>query len=109
MKRLISVPLAAGGSVLLEVEEEAGTAVTRGLHAGEVAEAAGNSFEAAFSAIRPAVLAVANTLRDLPDAPKEIEVEFGVKFSGQAGAFIASASTEAQFRIKMAWKREAAA
>jgi hypothetical protein len=47
---------------------------------------------------------VANKFRDFADAPEGVEVEFGLKFAGQAGAFIASASTEAQFRVKMVWK-----
>jgi hypothetical protein len=38
------------------------------------------------------------------DAPDVVEVEFGVKFAGQAGAFIASVSTEAQFRVKVVWQ-----
>jgi hypothetical protein len=42
------------------------------------------------------------------DAPEGVEVEFGLKFAGQAGAFIASASTEAQFRVKLAWKGKSA-
>jgi len=78
--------------------------VTRGLHPSEVIETVGNSFEAAIEAIKPAAVAVASKFRSFVDAPEDVEVEFGLKFSGQAGAFIASASTEAQFRIKMVWK-----
>jgi hypothetical protein len=61
-----------------------------------VIETVGNSFEAAIEAIRPAAVAVASKLRNFADAPEDVEVEFGLKFAGQAGAFIASASTEAQ-------------
>jgi hypothetical protein len=104
MKRLISFPLETGGNVLIEVEEEAGAAVTRGLHPSDVIETVGNSFEAALEAIKPATIAVASKFRNFADAPEDIEVEFGLKFAGQAGAFIASASTEAQFRVKLVWK-----
>ena len=104
VKRLISYPLASGGNVLIEVEEAAAGQVTRGLHPGEVIETVGNSFEAALEAIKPAAVAVASKFRNFIDAPEDIEVEFGLKFAGQAGAFIASASTEAQFRVKMVWK-----
>ena len=104
MKRLISYSLASGGNVVIEVEEPAGGPVTRGLHPSEVVETVGNTFEAAIEAIKPAVLAVASKLRNFADAPEDLEVEFGLKFTGQAGAFIASASTEAQFRVKMVWK-----
>jgi hypothetical protein len=104
VKRLVSFPLETGGNVLIEVEEEGGSPVTRGLRPGEVVESVGRSFEAAIEAIKPAALAVASKLRNFADAPEDLEVEFGLKFAGQAGAFIASASTEAQFRVKMVWK-----
>jgi hypothetical protein len=104
MKRLISYPLASGGNVLIEVEETAGGPVTRGLHPGEVIETVSNSFETVIEAIKPAAVAVAGKFRDFAGAPDDVEVEFGLKFAGQAGAFIASASTEAQFRVKMVWK-----
>ena len=111
MKRLISFPLEAGGSVLIEAEAEAepGATVTRTLHPGDVIETARNTFETALEAIKPAVLAVASKLHSFPDVPESVEVEFGLKFAGQAGAFIASASTEAQFRVKVVWKGKAAA
>ena len=104
MKRLISFPLECGDSVWLEVEEEAGPAVTRGLHPSDVVETVANSFEATLAAIKPAAIAVASNFRSITDAPEAVEVEFGVKFAGQAGAFIACASTEAQFRVKLVWQ-----
>jgi hypothetical protein len=104
MRRLISYPLASGGNVLIEVEEAEGGPVTRGLRPSDLVETVGNSFEAALDAIKPAATVLAAKLREFADAPEDLEVEFGLKFAGQAGAFIASASTEAQFRIKMVWK-----
>jgi hypothetical protein len=108
MKRLISFPLEAGGSVMIEVEDAVGGTVTRGLHPSDVIETVGNSFEAALEAVKPAAVAVASKFLGFVDAPENVEVEFGLKFAGQAGAFIASASTEAQFRVKMVWKRKTA-
>ena len=108
MKRLISFPLETGGNVLIEVEEEGGGPLTRGLHPSEVVETVGATFEAALEAIKPAAIAVASKFRDFVDAPEGVEVEFGLKFAGQAGAFIASVSTEAQFRVKLAWKGKSA-
>jgi hypothetical protein len=37
-------------------------------------------------------------------APDEIEVKFGIKVSGKADWFIAKASTEANFEIKLTWR-----
>src|ERR1700730_11150000 len=85
-------------------EEADGGPVTRGLHPSEVIETVGNSFEAALEAIKPAAVAIASKFRNIANAPEDLEIEFGLKLAGQAGAFIASASTEAQFRIKMVWK-----
>jgi hypothetical protein len=104
MTHLASFPLEAGGNVLIEVEQMAAAPITRGLHSGDAIEAISHSFEAALDAVRPAVASLASKFRSLLDAPCDLEVEFGLKFSGQAGAFIASASTEAQFRVKMVWK-----
>jgi len=108
VKRLISFPLEAGGNVLIEVEEESGATVTRALHPRDVVETVSNTFDAAIEAIKPAAVAVASKFRNFADAPEGVEVEFGLKFAGQAGAFIASASTEAQFRVKVVWKGKAA-
>jgi hypothetical protein len=108
VKRVISYPLDAGGSVLIEVEEDGGATVTRGLHPAEVVETVANTFESALEAIKPAAVAVASKFRNFADAPESVEVEFGLKFAGQAGAFIAFASTEAQFRVKVVWKGKAA-
>ena len=88
----------------VEIEEEAGLPVTRGLHPAHMVETVANSFEAALGAIKPAAVAMASIFRDIVDAPDVVKVEFGVKFAGQAGAFIASASTEAQFRVKVVWQ-----
>jgi hypothetical protein len=54
--------------VLIEVDEEAGAAVTRGLRPSEVVDSVGNSFEAAIEAIRPAAIAVASKFRNFADA-----------------------------------------
>jgi Trypsin-co-occurring domain 1 len=108
VKRLISFPLECGGSVQLEVEEEAGTAATRGLYPSDVVETVANSFEATLAAVKPAAILVASNFRSIAEAPEGVEVEFGVKFAGQAGAFIASASTEAQFRVKLVWQSKRA-
>ena len=36
----------------------------------------------------------------------EIEVEFGMKMDVKAGAIIASTGVEANFKVKLKWKRE---
>src|SRR5215469_12685438 len=81
---LISYPLDDGGRVLIEVEDDVKGSVRRGLHPGEIVETLGTKFETAIEAARPAALAVARNFCEFLDAPKDVDVEIGLKFSGQA-------------------------
>lgn len=55
------------------------------------------SFEEALKRVRPAVGRVIASLEDL--APGELEVEFGLKLNGQAGAVFAKVATEGHLRL----------
>lgn len=104
MKKLVTYPLEGGGAISVEVDDEP-TVARRGLNPTDVTEKASSTFESTLASVKPAVIAIASTFRNLVDAPEEVEVEFGIKFSGQAGAIIASAETEAHFQMRMVWKR----
>lgn len=104
MKRALAFPLDAGGSVLVEVEDAPGPA-TRGLRPADLPEKARQSFEGAIDTIRLTATAMIGKLRDLADKPDEIEVEFGLKLSAEAGAVIASTAGEAHFTVRLAWTR----
>jgi len=71
-----------------------------------VPEKAHQTFEAALDKIRPAAQTIIKKLRALHDPPDEIKVEFGLKLNAQAGAFIAAAGTEANYKVTLTWKRE---
>lgn len=103
MKHLVEFPLEDGSTVLVESDEGP---VVRGVTPHEIAEKAEQTFEAALAKIRPVAAAVIAKLRDLSDAPEQVAVEFGIKLGAKAGAFIASADTEATFKVTMTWKRE---
>ena len=106
MKRMIEVPLENGEVVLMEVDEpEASGRVVRGV-GSSVAEKAEQTFEAGLERIKPAANALINKLRDLKESPEQVVVEFGIKLSAKAGAFIASADSEATFKISLTWKRQ---
>ena len=47
-------------------------------------------------------------LRNLAAAPDEVGVEFGLALSAEVGAFITAASTTANFKVSLTWKRAAA-
>lgn len=106
MKRLVEFPLEDGGTILVEVDvpEEAGM-VPAGLGEG-VPEKARQSFEAALDKVRPAAQTIIKKLRSLHDPPDEVEVEFGLKMSADAGALIAAAGVEANYKVTLTWKRE---
>lgn len=107
MKRLIEFELEEGGAILVEVEmpEEPGMVPAAGIAQG-VPEKAQHTFEAALDKINPVASAIIKKLRALHDPPDEIEVEFGLKMSADAGAIIAVAGIEANYKVTLTWKRE---
>lgn len=66
---------------------------------------AGRRLEDAIAGIRPAAVAVVEAMREL--APEKMEVEFGVKLAGNAGALIARNSADGHFILRMSWSAEA--
>jgi hypothetical protein len=106
--RLVDFSLQNGGSVLIEVRERPGEGlVTRGLSDEGVSQKAHQTFERAVERLRPAADAILSQMRSATESPDEIQVEFGVEMSAEAGAFIASMSTAATFRISVTWRSPA--
>jgi len=106
MGELVEFPLEDGGSLLIEVHPTAppGQPVTRGLDGAEVTERARRTFEDAVDRVQPAAQAIITRLRQMPQTPDEICVEFGLDLHAEAGAFIAAASTTANFKIALTWR-----
>jgi hypothetical protein len=107
MKRLIEFDLQEGGAIVVEVDEpepEGGFELTA--RPGEIVAKTGQTFENLLDRIRPAASAIIGKLRALSDAPDEMTVEFGLKMSAEAGAVIAAASAEANYKVTLSWKRE---
>jgi hypothetical protein len=104
---LIEFPLQDGGSMLVELDEptpEGG--VVKAARPGEIAEKAKETFEDALDKIKPAAQSIIAKLRSLHDEPDEIGVEFGIKLSAAAGAFIASAGVEANYKVTLKWVKK---
>ncbi|MGC8960458.1 MAG: CU044_2847 family protein [Chloroflexia bacterium] len=110
MKRLVEFPLEEGGTILVEVESEEGTGMFPAAR-GErgIPERARDTFEAAWEKVRPAAAAIVGKLRTLHDPPDKVEVTFGLKMDAEAGAILASAGVEANFKVTLTWRRERAA
>ncbi len=109
MRRLIEFPLEDGGSIWVEVDVPEETGRVPAARGGEVVQRAQQSFEAALDKVRPAAAAIIAKLRALHDPPDEIEVEFGLKMNAEAGAVIAAAGLEANYKVTLTWKRPAKA
>ena len=105
MGRLVEFADASGGTVLVEMADGPGAAVTtRGMHPNAVIERAGQTFEDALGRIQPAVQGVIDQMLSLAHRPDEVCVEFGLDLHAEAGAFIAAASTTANFTVKLTWR-----
>jgi hypothetical protein len=109
MAELAQFPLNGGGVLVVEVDAADSPArrVMRGANPEAVATATA-TFESALQTVRSAAEGILHQLRSLAEPPDEVEVEFGVKMSAETGAIIAKASTEANFKINLTWKKDAA-
>lgn len=105
MKRLLEFPLEEGGSIFVEVESTSLDQLIPASLPGDVAAKVALTLEAALDRVQPAAKAIVSKLRGLVDPPDEVSVEFGIKMSASAGAVIASADTEANFKVNLTWKR----
>jgi hypothetical protein len=105
MKHLILFPMDDGGSILFEVESDEGeSGLEPAARPGEVAARASETLENAINTVKPAAEAILSRLSNLSQRPEEIEVEFGLKASAQAGMFIASGTIEANYVVKLKWR-----
>jgi len=106
MKRLIEFPLEDGSSIIIEVnEEDTEDSIVQAARPGEIAARASQTFEAALEKVRPAAGAVVSKLRSLKDTPDEISVEFGLKLNAEAGAVVAAAGVEANYKVTLKWQQ----
>ncbi|MCC4765123.1 hypothetical protein FXW07_00280 [Methanosarcina sp. DH1] len=105
-KKVVEYKLEQGGVVLIEVEE---TDIEKGRipvsREPGVPEKATKEFDKALDEVRPVADTIIQKLKNLDSKPDNIEIEFGIKMSAEAGALIAATGIEANFRITLSWKR----
>ena len=114
MSRYLKYQTADGGIVLVEIEGEAEVPQEGIVKAGRVGdkvqdtvEEVQTKFEDAMSAVRQNAQMIIDKVKGLSDSPDEVEVTFGLKATGEFGNFaVAKASAEANYTVKMTWKRE---
>ena len=107
MKRLVEFPLEDGSTILVEVDEPESAGGTARVARGDnkTVAKANQTFEKALDKIKPTANAVISKLRDLTHSPDEITVEFGLKLSAEAGAVLAAAGIEANYKVTLTWKK----
>jgi hypothetical protein len=105
MKRLVEFPMEDGTILLVEVDEPGyGGNTLRSMKPGDMIERAGMTYEQAIGRIQPAASSIIERLRQMPEPPTEIAVELGISLSAEAGAFLASAATQAHLIVTLTWK-----
>jgi Trypsin-co-occurring domain 1 len=100
MDTVVRYQVGSSSSVLVEVDEDTYgvEAVSR---ASDGVMEAGQRLESALASVRDAAQATLDTLTKL--SPETVEVEFGIKLAGEAGALIAKASSEGHFTVRLTW------
>lgn len=108
MSGVIEVPLAEGGSVLVEVDD-ADSPVVRGMgRSGSSAlPSVTEPFEEVVAGLGPITRALISQVHSIADSPSEIEIEFSVKLSAEAKLIIARTAGEANFRVALRWSHQA--
>lgn len=106
MSRYVQFTLPDGNTVIIESDDrDAGIAKAA---AGDVIRDAGAKFEQAANSARQAAQIILEKLRDeLPDRPDEVEINFGLKASGEVGSLVvARCGLEASYSVTLSWKNE---
>ena len=101
-KQLVEFELEDGTSVIFETpsDDEMGR-----ISHDDTPEKANEKFEKVVSRIKPVTEVVLDALKQL-NTPSEIGIEFGVKFSAQAGVIFASADSETSFKVSIKWNNK---
>lgn len=108
MNGVVEVPLADGGSVLVEVDDADGPVVRgRGRGGSSALPSVTEPFEEVVAGLGPITRALISQVQSMADSPSEIEIGFGVKLSAEAKVIIARAAGEANFRVALKWSRPA--
>lgn len=110
MSNFIEVQLDDNTKIYLETAKDEIKKGDGGLFApvassGRVIEKAKDFLDSSFNQIKVFANGIADSIKNLDTAPDEIEVEFAVKFSADAGVIISSVSSEASITVKLKWTK----
>jgi hypothetical protein len=100
MTEVVRFGLAEGSAVLVEVDEDS-LGIERVSRGRDGVVEAGQRLAEALGSVRDAAQASMEVLQML--SPGRIELEFGVKLAGEAGAITAKTAAEGHFTVKLSW------
>jgi len=103
MSELVRFGLEGDASVLVEVDDTGAAGLQRVARGQDGIVETGRRLNDALAGVQEAARESIRMLRSL--SPDECELEFGVKFAGEAGAVIAKTSAEGHFVVKLSWAR----
>lgn len=104
MSGYVEFTLPDGSQVFIESDDTTTGVVKAGT--GDVTKKALETFENAVENARKAALVVLDKVKDLSQAPDEVEITFGLKASGELGTLVvAKAGVEASYSVKLMWKK----
>lgn len=104
MTSLARVPIEGGGTILFEAAPL--SSYEGPVKAGRIGDAVRdlpNTLQQVLEPVRNAAAAVLEQLRQA--GPDEVEVEFGVDLSAQAGAVITKGESAVHFKVRVLWQR----
>lgn len=96
-KQLLSYKLDTGEKIFIEIDDD-----SERISKGTYVEAS-DRLEDALKHISPVAQRVMDSLRDINN-PDEINMEFGLKFSAQAGVVFTSVNSDVTFKVSVKWK-----
>lgn len=102
MEALVRIPLDSGGSVLVEAGPGAAGGPVKAGRADDVVAVATSTLNAALVSVTEASRVILAQLKAA--GPEQVEVEFGVELTAQAGAVIAKAGSACHLTVKLTWK-----
>ncbi|WP_405873654.1 MULTISPECIES: CU044_2847 family protein [unclassified Streptomyces] len=107
MGDVVRFALRDGGSILVEpVDDEAYGLEEISVSGNTVVRRAQQSLGAALDGIREMAAEAHARITALDVAPHRLELEFGVRLSGEAGAVLARTKGEAHLVVRAVWEKE---
>ncbi|KRC98176.1 MULTISPECIES: CU044_2847 family protein [unclassified Streptomyces] len=96
-----------GSAVLVRVSEESAqsSVLTRGASPSTVIEKAEGTFESVMRAVRGVAHGVAAQMKEFPQRPDALVVQFGVELNAQAGAIVTAVGASAQLTVSLTWNK----